>query len=348
MKVCDKCFNDDEIKQFILSKSNQKGICDCCTQKGELIEIDELLDFFLEFVSIFQYDEFNGRPLIEIIQQDWDIFSSHEIGTKIFSDFNFSIALELEMGLGISENGFSPRILVSYIDEIIDSISFWSKLKDDLKWKRRFFADIDEMTDLGWDAMFNIFLTIDDKIILYRSRINQDGQSIPYPRKEMGTPPNKKSTAGRANPQGIPYLYLSRTIGTTLYETRATFLDYISVGIFRILTGHEVTLVDFTKKLSPFGQGDIRAFTKAKLTRDVISKDLSEPLRRYDSELEYIPTQFICEYIRFFTKADGIQFNSSLEKGGVNIVLFNQENIECIHVELHQITEVKIDSKKIQ
>lgn len=80
---------------------------------------------------------------------------------------------------------------------------------------------------------------------------------------------------------------------------------------------------------------------------DAISWDLSRPLRRYDSELEYIPTQFICEYIRFFTKADGIQFFSSLEKDGVNIVLFNQENIRCIEVELHQITEVKIKSKRI-
>lgn len=60
-----------------------------------------------------------------------------------------------------------------------------------------------------------------------------------------------------------------------------------------------------------------------------------------------IPTQFICEYIRFFTKADGIQFYSSLEMNGVNVVLFNQENIECIDVEVHQIEEVKINSRRI-
>lgn len=80
---------------------------------------------------------------------------------------------------------------------------------------------------------------------------------------------------------------------------------------------------------------------------DAISRDLSRPLPRYDSELEYIPTQFICEYIRFKIEADGIQFNSSLEKGGVNIVLFNRENIECIDVEVHQIDEVKMKSRRI-
>lgn len=347
MKVCDQCFNDDEIKRFIIASSIEQGTCECCSNSGSLININELLDFFLEFVSIFTHDDLNGKPLIEIIQEDWDIFSSHLVGSKILSGIDFSSAKGLDQDLLLPSNGLEFQMPVSYIDEIVESISFWARLKEDIKWKRRFFADIEEMTDLGWDAMFNVITIMDDKNILYRSRINQDGQSVSYPIEKMGTPPNKISTAGRANPQGIPYLYLSTTIETTLYETRATFLDNISIGFFGIKTGKEITLVDFTKNLSPFGQVDIKLFTKAKLTRGVISKDLSEPLRRYDSELEYIPTQFICEYIRFFTNADGIQFYSSLEKDGVNVVLFNQENIECTDVELHQITEVKIHSKRI-
>lgn len=348
MKVCDCCFHDEEIKRFITSMSTEFGICECCSEEGNLIDVNEILDFFSEFISIFKHDEVEGKPLIEIIQNDWDIFSSVDIGEKIFSDSAVSIVLDLDMGLAFSGLAFSPNIPVSYVDEILESVSFWNKLKEDLKWKRRFLTDIDEMTDLGWDAMFKVSAILDSQNLLYRARINQDGQAVAYSLYEMGTPPNKTSTAGRANPQGIPYLYLSKTLETTLYETRATFLDYISIGIFRIDDGHEIELVDFTNKQSPFNNmGEILSFTKAKLTRDVISKDLSEPLRRYDSELEYIPTQFICEYIRFFTKADGIQFFSSVEMNGVNVVLFNQENIRCTEVELHQITEVKISSKKI-
>ena len=96
------------------------------------------------------------------------------------------------------------------------------------------------MTELGWDAMFRVSAILDSQNLLYRARINQDGQAVAYSVSEMGTPPNKTSTAGRANPQGIPYLYLSKTLETTLYETRATFLDYISVGIFHIDEGHEI------------------------------------------------------------------------------------------------------------
>jgi hypothetical protein len=122
----------------------------------------------------------------------------------------------------------------------------------------------------------------------------------------------------------------------------------LSIGIFRIKDDIELVLVDFTQKFSPFTQeGQIINFTKEKLIKDAISRDLSKPLRRYDSELEYIPTQFICEYIRFNVEADGIQFYSSQQKDGVNIVLFDQSNVECIDVEVYQITEVQIKSNKV-
>ncbi|MBW8326063.1 MAG: RES family NAD+ phosphorylase [Prolixibacteraceae bacterium] len=348
MKVCDQCFNDNEIKQFIVATSTEYGTCECCLEEGNLIDVNEIMDFFSEFISIFKYDDVNGEPLINVLQGAWGIFSSSDIGLKILSDFDVSLTLELVLGLNLPGSGFNPKIPVSYIDEIIESVSFWTKLKDDLKWKRRFLTDIDEMTELGWDAMFNVFVILDSQNKLYRARINQNEQTTAYSDIQMYAPPNTTSTAGRANPQGIPYLYLSKTLETTLYEARASFLDNISIGIFHIKDGFEAKLVDFTNKTSPFNNmGDIINFTKARLLREVISQDLSKPLRRYDSELEYIPTQFICEYIRFFTGAEGIQFYSSLEKDGINVVLFDQENIICSDVELHQITEVTIKSKRI-
>ncbi len=348
MNVCDQCFNDNEIKQFIVATSAVHGVCECCSKEGHLIEIAELLDFFLEFVSIFKHDESGERSLIEIIQEDWGIFTSPEIGTKVLSGIDFSTAIGIDYDLLLASNGLNMQIPVSYIDEIVGIISFWAKLKEDLKWERRFLTDIDEITGLNWNSMFEASAKIDSHNLLYRARINQNGQITPYKPEEMGTPGKIMSTAGRANPQGIPYLYLSKTLGTTLYETRATFLDNISIGIFQIKKDFELNIVDFTQKQSPFNQ-EVRIvnFTKVKLIMDAISNDLSRPLRRYDSELEYIPTQFICEYIRYNIEADGIQFNSSLEMGGVNVVLFNQDNIECIDVEVHQIEEVKISSKKI-
>ena len=348
MKVCDRCFKDEEIKGYIISTSIETGVCECCSEVSHLIELTELQDFFSEFLSVFKYDEKNGKPLIDVIQADWDMFSSREAGYIILSDFDIELALTFELELTLSEISINPDIPVSYIDEIDESVSFWDRLKKDLKHRRRFLTDISEMEELGWDASFNVFSTIDSTTPMYRARINLEGLIIPYEIAEMSSPPETKTTAGRANPQGIPYLYLSRDLKTTLYESRATFLDYVSIGEFKVDEGLILSIVDFTKKLSPFNEmGNIINFTKGKFIRKVISQDLSKPLLRYDSELEYIPTQFICEYIRFFSgKAVGIQFNSSLDKDGINFVLFDDKNIKCIDVNTYQITKIDIDSKR--
>ena len=83
---------------------------------------------------------------------------------------------------------------------------------------------------------------------------------------------------------------------------------------------------------------------------EAISSDLSKPLRRYDSEIEYVPTQLICEYCRRIVDsegatADGITFESSLHKGGRNYVLFDESAAKCIRVDSHEITRIDIDRK---
>ena len=81
---------------------------------------------------------------------------------------------------------------------------------------------------------------------------------------------------------------------------------------------------------------------KSTLLKQLISKDLSKPMRRYDSELDYIPTQFICEFIRVFIDVDGIKFKSSLHKFGNNLVIFDQHIMGCTDVKRVQVSAVDI------
>ena len=67
----------------------------------------------------------------------------------------------------------------------------------------------------------------------------------------------------------------------------------------------------------------------------------------YDSELDYIPTQFICEFIKIFTNVQGIKFRSSLHNTGSNLVLFNQETMKCRSVKKVQISKVNIKAREI-
>jgi hypothetical protein len=160
----------------------------------------------------------------------------------------------------------------------------------------------------------------------------------------------EKVLAGRANPQGIPFLYLSEAKSTTLYEIRASYLDEISIATFKII--EPIKLIDFTSALqvSIFDASQqfstLDEFVIGILLKKKISADLSRPQRRYDSELEYIPTQFICEFIKHLTGADGIKFSSSLDSDiGNNIVLFATKKVECIAVERVRINKINIDSE---
>jgi hypothetical protein len=339
MKVCAHCFNDIELKQFIVSNSVDKGRCDYCSEDidTEILEIDDLLDFFTEFFGIFKEDA-KGIPLSELIQKDWNLFIGNPASNVLLSD----VLLALNSAI---TNSYAP---VKYIDEIIECTAYWETLKKNIKWGRRFLTNIDKLQDLGWDRFFEPQEILPQSELLFRARLHYNGDQKIFECRDMGCPDKSKVTGGRANPQGIPYLYLSKNIETTLYEIRASFLDEVSVGTFKIKVDSGIILVDFTASVSAFLNIDqIIEYTKSMLLKKYISADLSKPMRRYDSELEYIPTQFVCEYIRHFSGADGILFNSSLHTEGKNVVLFSQEKVECISVAMHRVTNVVIEAKTI-
>ncbi len=339
MQVCSNCFNDIEIRSQIDSLSSETGNCKYCKSTSvKLIDVSELLDFFVEFFDVFEEDS-TGIPLAEILNHDWNLFSTNAVADILVKDLLILIDHHIK----------TPTTKVKYISEIIDNVGYWETLKNDLKWERRFIQEIDTIKDLGWDAYFNEFVTFTDKEIFYRARIHFNEKEATFPIDEMGCPPKEFVSNGRANPQGIPYLYLSKSSKTTFYETRALFNDLVSVGEFKIKSGESINIVDFTEQASAFmGIGDLVNYTKKILLKKQISKDLSKPIRRYDTEIEYIPTQFICEFIKHIIGFEGILFNSSLDTEGKNIVLFDQSKIECIDVKKYIITKLELDFEPVK
>ncbi|MGV8691733.1 hypothetical protein ACV35Z_37515, partial [Pseudomonas aeruginosa] len=55
---------------------------------------------------------------------------------------------------------------------------------------------------------------------------------------------------------------------------------------------------------------------------ELFSAELSKPVRPENGNLEYIPTQFLCEFIKSEAKFDGLIFNSSFGDGK-NYVFFD-------------------------
>lgn len=331
MYICKDCFLDEELRSEINANAVIDGTCDVCGKEGKVMDFSEFHGFFTALLELCSPTMDSNKTIVDIIQDEWHLFKDKDIAKVLLIDV-----------IATNNPGYSIADFVNYTDEIRNRVAVWDRLKTSVKENSRFFTNMDEFVK-------NNYLTTGTSLSvgqrLYRSRVTPIGQKKIKCNK-MGCPPKELATAGRANPIGIPYLYLSDTAKTTYFEVRAVYLDNLSVGTFRI--ERDLKLVDFIYDVNLFlSYNDAAVSLKETIIKkkviDSISSDLSKPLRRYDSELEYVPTQLICEYCKQVVNADGISFESSLHKGGRNYVLFDESAAKCIRVDLHEITRIDID-----
>lgn len=143
-------------------------------------------------------------------------------------------------------------------------------------------------------------------------------------------PTSDKCTAGRANPEFIRYLYLCEDEATPVYEIKPSIKQNVSLAKLKLK--RDVKVYDMTLPYTISGDEIVGFF-------QFIGEKFSMP--NYNDLSKYIPTQMIAEKIKSLG-FDGIRFNSSLNEGGKNIVLFNVDDCEVISTSLIQVTNIKI------
>ncbi|WP_437396651.1 RES family NAD+ phosphorylase [Flagellimonas lutimaris] len=336
MEVCPSCFADTELKAFISASTTIENCKVCNAQNQPTMDLKELMDFFQELMDNYTPVD-SGDSIKNKIQGNWSFFSDHQVAETILNyllpKLNTSI-----------HNANTP---VDYIQEITNNYGYWETLKHELKWSHRFLSNLDQLLELGWDGFFNTQYRLTSNTTLFRARVHHRSGDQAYNHSEMYAPTRDYAKGGRANPLGIPYLYLCDNQETVLYEVRASYLDELSIASFKLKQNNEfVNIVDFTEDTPLFQPEMIQETIMGKLLREKVSKDLSKPMRRYDSEIEYIPTQYICEFIRIYTGASGVRFASSLHPSGKNIVIFNQDLLDCTQVDLHKVTTFQLNSSE--
>ena len=333
MYICKDCFHDEELRSEVSVNGSSDGVCAVCGGKGKVMDFSEFYGFFTTLLELYSPTVNSNKTIVDIIQNEWHFFKDKDVAMVLLADVIQANNLD-----------YSIADFVDYTDDICIRVAVWDRLKTSVKENSRFFTNMDEFAQYNY-LTAGKSLHVGQK--LYRSRITPVGQKK-IKCDKMGCPPKELATAGRANPIGIPYLYLSDSAKTTYFEVRAVYLDKLSVGTFRI--ERELELVDFIYDVNLFlvyndDTTSLKEIVIKKKIIDAISEDLSKPLRRYDSELEYVPTQLICEYCKRIVGADGISFESSLHKGGRNYVLFDDCSAKCIRVDSHEITKIDIDKK---
>lgn len=140
---------------------------------------------------------------------------------------------------------------------------------------------------------------------------------------------------------------------TTLHEVRAGVFDFVSVGTFRLK--QDITVVDLRAiaEISPFVEGlEYLDHAINKQYLEKLNTEMSKSLRRSDSTLDYVPTQYIVDFIKSIEhngeqEYDGIEYNSTTNPGGYNLAIFNPDLFECVSVSVYDIEKLQYTSKKV-
>lgn len=147
-----------------------------------------------------------------------------------------------------------------------------------------------------------------NKIILYRSRIWNKNQKIPYTVNNMWNAPIGIPAMGRFNPSGVSYLYMSDSLETSKSETKN--IDNFKSNIMKTTLKSKLTVLDFSEQTCP-----IFEFCNKKQ-----EDNKSTPK-------EYLVPNFIAQCISYLKaqnkpSVDGIKYKSTLNPNGFCYVFF--------------------------
>jgi hypothetical protein len=154
-------------------------------------------------------------------------------------------------------------------------------------------------------------------------------------------PVSNWQSEGRANPRGIPYLYLATTRDTALAEVRPWIGATISVANF--LVTRDLSVVDCSKNNSMNSLLDIIGDHSRPREDGIwmaIDRAFATPVSRDDESKEYIPTQIIAELFKA-AGYDGIVYKSLLSDDGFNLALFNLADASVTHCALFKAASIR-------
>ena len=204
----------------------------------------------------------------------------------------------------------------------------WDDFRKYLRNENRFHARYINLEILA-EVLTDTVSIIPKGTKLYRARVAKDEKG--YKAGEMGAPPGEMASAGRANSKGISCLYLANKRKTTIKEIRAGAYDYVTIATFKVKRDVKVVDLSVITHNSPFyaATDKIKYLINEKHLRN-IEKDLAKPVSKRDSDLDYLPTQYISDFAKYLGY-DGVKYISTFAKDSYNVALFDTKICSCIY-----------------
>ncbi len=332
-KCCANCFGDRSLKKDIIpSLATDAGECSYCGSVGvRLVSPIQLAEHFAPLISIYEADS-GGKILVEWLKSDWGMFSHARMDIPGAKNLLGDIFNDGEL----ARKKFSPTTRYQS-----DGLDRWEKLRDELMYTNRYFPDSNLDKD-RLESLLSQLRAVDLPLTWYRARLQQE--STAYPIEQMGAPPKRATSHGRANPPGIPYLYLGSTEETAISEVRPHTGEMACVADFSVDESLKmIDLRDPKALISPFVFGDedqIAAMRNDIPFLERLGQELTRPVLPHSAAIDYVPSQYLCEFIK---KAgfDGVIYRSSVS-GGMNLALFDPANATPGDVRQRIVSKVSV------
>ena len=355
MKIGSNCFSDKTFKSIVdslhnvgtceITKSENQNVYDSNTNEELLPYLEQILDLFTPVSSMkhIQGVEKYSASLYDILEK-WNMFSvkSHDIEIILKAIFHSKLDENAQI--------FTENVIISeflnekYMNQsaILKKYS-WKEFCEDIKYNNRFHSSEVNVEQLAELLKFLKLEIPSNKLSLYRARIcDATHYDIGYTNdKDIGAPPENVATAGRINSEGIPCLYLADSDITTFHEVRARVYDHVTLGEFKNIMSLNIIDLCNLDSITPFQYEDVELTWFAINIEAIkqIAKEISKPMRRFDKDIDYVPTQYIADYIKNLGY-DGIKYKSTINEGGINYAIFDPGKFKCVakkHINIKNI-----------
>ncbi|MCK6091590.1 RES family NAD+ phosphorylase [Micrococcus endophyticus] len=346
---CPNCFDDPGLTEHIIPDLKTRfdadvpqGACSYCHEQSSLlVSPSSLAEVFEPLFDIYEVsDSSEAESIVKILRSDWCLFRSldedvtvHSLLSEIIDDGNrFRNVRFARSARMINQEPLS-----------------WPDLRDQMMHQNRWFTN-PKLDRENFQSVLES-LSINSESISsawYRCRSHRSNQASAFMPNEMGAPPKEQATHGRANPAGIPVLYLASDLETAVSEVRPHVGEVVSVATFNIAGKSVVDLRYPRWTASPFTLGDSELISQMHSDlplMTVLGEQLTRPVSIDRSAYEYAPSQFLCELIKA-CNYDGVVYKSGVADGS-NMVLFDSNVATASSVEVRRVESVTIRSSSL-
>lgn len=156
--------------------------------------------------------------------------------------------------------------------------------------------------------------------------------------KEFNRAPDDLVSDGRGNARGISYLYLTTDEDTAISETRPMIGDIITIATVKIPMESlkKVFAFDMLEQWEIHMSSPLIKDTVAKMLMYIVNREMS---KKIDNSLDYLPLQFIIEYLKGLGYS-AFSFKSSRSNNGTNYILFPETEIEVLNTKVIQVEDI--------